>query len=103
MIASIPSPSSNMLFGRIHGVRVDGAVDQVVAAWAGDVGNGLKSLIVVDTSQQAAEISARCQQHRLATGELGEVVGYGRRSGSATAASSRRSRRSSANRRPTCW
>jgi conjugative relaxase-like TrwC/TraI family protein len=64
--------------GRIHGVRADNAVDQVVAAWATDVGNGLKSLIVVDTAAQAAEISARCQQHRLTTGELGDVVGYGR-------------------------
>ena len=60
--------------GRIRDSRTDTVFDDAAAAWWADTGAGHKSLIVVDTASDAADVSTRCQQHLIIAGRLGDHV-----------------------------
>ena len=60
--------------GRIVESSTDTVFDDAAAAWWADTAAGHRSLIVVDTASDAADVSIRCQQHLLVAGLLGDHV-----------------------------
>ena len=48
--------------------------DDAAAAWWADTAAGHRSLIVVDTASDAADVSTRCQHHLMVAGRLGDHV-----------------------------
>ena len=48
--------------------------DDAAAAWSADTAAGHRSLIVVDTASDAADVSTRCQHHLMVAGRLGDHV-----------------------------
>lgn len=60
--------------GRIVESTTDTVFDDVAAAWWADIEAGTRSMIVVDTTSDAADVSTRCQQHLLVGGHLGDHV-----------------------------
>jgi hypothetical protein len=56
---------------RITATRHATVVDSVAHAWATSIEAGHESIIVVDTAEDAAELSARCQAELVAAGCLG--------------------------------
>ena len=63
--------------GRILATTAAGATDSIVRSWVNDIDAGRTSMIVVDTNEQAGEVSARCQQHLIIHDRLGDEVGRG--------------------------
>ena len=63
--------------GRLVGVTTQTGVATITDAWLNDVLAGSDSIIVVDTTAEAATVSARCQQLLAARGALGPMVGVG--------------------------
>ncbi len=61
--------------GRIVATDEANAVESVVDAWVLDTASGLNSMIIVDTAEQAADVSSRCQQHLVTGNQLGGAVG----------------------------
>ena len=59
---------------RILESTTDTVFDDVAAAWWADIEAGKRSMIVVDTTSDAADVSTRCQQHLLVGGHLGDHV-----------------------------
>ena len=59
---------------RILESSTDTVFDDASAAWWADTVAGDRSLIVVDTASDAADVSTRCQQHLIVDGRLGEFV-----------------------------
>jgi hypothetical protein len=56
---------------RITATRHATVVDSVARAWATSIEAGNESIIVVDTTEDAATLSARCQAELVAAGRLG--------------------------------
>ena len=63
--------------GRLIGVTTHNGVATVTDAWLDDILAGNDSIIVVNTSAEAASVSARCQQLLASNGLLGETAGVG--------------------------
>ena len=61
--------------GRINATTRDAMVDDVADAWFTDVDNGRHTIVVTDTTDTAADVSAACQQRLVDAGRLGEQVG----------------------------
>jgi len=62
---------------RIIGTTTPTATATITNAWLTDVLAGNDTIIVVDTTTDAAEVSARCQQLLAANNILGPIVGTG--------------------------
>jgi hypothetical protein len=60
--------------GRIVESSTDTVFDAVAAAWWADTAAGHRSLIVVDTASDAADVNTRCQHHLMIGGQLGDHV-----------------------------
>ena len=60
--------------GRIVESTTDTVFDDAAAAWWADTAEGHRSVIVVDTASDAADVSTRCQHHLMVAGRLGEHV-----------------------------
>ena len=60
--------------GRIVESTTDAVFDDAAAAWWSDTDAGQRSLVVVDTANDAAEVNTRCQQHLIVAGKLGDHV-----------------------------
>ena len=60
--------------GRIVESSTDTVFDDAAAAWWADTAAGHRSLIVVDTASDAADVSTRCQHHLMVAGRLGDHV-----------------------------
>ena len=60
--------------GRIVESSSDAVFDAAAAAWWADTAAGHRSLIVVDTARDAADVNTRCQHHLMVAGRLGEYV-----------------------------
>jgi conjugative relaxase-like TrwC/TraI family protein len=60
--------------GRITESNTDTVFDHAAAAWWADTAAGHRSLIVVDTASDAADVSTRCQHHLMVAGRLGKHV-----------------------------
>ena len=60
--------------GRIVESTTDTVFDDTAAAWWADTSEGHRSVIVVDTASDAADVSTRCQHHLMVAGRLGEYV-----------------------------
>ena len=60
--------------GRIVESSTDTVFDAAAAAWWADTAAGHRSLIVVDTASDAADVSTRCQHHLMVAGQLGDHV-----------------------------
>jgi conjugative relaxase-like TrwC/TraI family protein len=62
---------------RLIGVTTQYAVTTIADAWLNDILAGYDSIIVVDTTAEAALVSARCQQLLAGNSLLGETAGAG--------------------------
>jgi conjugative relaxase-like TrwC/TraI family protein len=60
--------------GRIVESTSDTVFDDAAAAWWADAAEGHRSVVVVDTASDAADVSTRCQHHLMVAGRLGEYV-----------------------------
>ena len=60
--------------GRIVESSTDTVFGDAAAAWWADTAAGHRSLIVVDTASDAADVSTRCQHHLIVAGRLGGYV-----------------------------
>ncbi len=60
---------------RIHPCEADDAVERVADAWFADYQAGKETLVVTDTTSDAADVSAACQQRLLDVDRLGDAVG----------------------------
>ena len=60
--------------GRIVESSTDTVFDDAAAAWWADTAAGHRSLIVVDTASDAADVNTRCQHHLIVAGRLGDHV-----------------------------
>ena len=60
--------------GRIVESSTDTVFDDAAAAWWADTAAGHRSLIVVDTASDAADVNTRCQHHLMVAGQLGDHV-----------------------------
>ena len=60
--------------GRIVESSTDTVADDAAAAWWADTAAGHRSLIVVDTASDAADVNTRCQHHLIVAGHLGDHV-----------------------------
>ena len=60
--------------GRIVESSSDTVFDAAAAAWWADTSAGHRSLIVVDTANDAADVSTRCQHHLMIANRLGDHV-----------------------------
>lgn len=63
--------------GRIIETVEANAFESLVDAWVRDTDTGLDSMIIVDSADQAADVSARCQQHLVTANQLGATVAHG--------------------------
>ena len=57
--------------GRVYPTTQAEAIDTVADAWFADVEAGNKTLVVTDTTNDAADVSSACQQRLLDSGQLG--------------------------------
>ena len=60
--------------GRIVESSTATVFDDAAEAWWADTAAGHRSLIVVDTASDAADVSTRCQHHLMVAGRLGDHV-----------------------------
>ena len=71
------TPSITALYerhGRIIESRTETVFDSAANAWWDDTQAGAASLVVTDTTADAAEVSTRCQHHLMVAGRLGAHV-----------------------------
>jgi hypothetical protein len=62
--------------GRINEATNDTVFDRAAAAWWADTDAGNTALVAVDTADDAADVSTRCQRHLIVDGRLGTRVAH---------------------------